>query len=146
MRAIFRPNRCINANHSKSRRAQTNKKDAKTDTARSSHTRSHATIDLRSRHVIHPRSTSFVPGKANECELWPRRYHWNPWSRGREMLAAASYALRQNVQRVLFCANGEESRVFVSSVFYAKRLAHPRHATCHRPGCEHCDVSAGSEP
>ena len=32
---------------------------------------------------------------------------------GGERLAAASYALRQNFQKVLFCANGEESRVFV---------------------------------
>ena len=32
---------------------------------------------------------------------------------GGEKLAAASYALRQNFQKVLFCANGEESRVFV---------------------------------
>jgi len=32
---------------------------------------------------------------------------------GGERLAAASYALRQNFQKVLFRANGEESRVFV---------------------------------
>ena len=32
---------------------------------------------------------------------------------GGERLAAASYALRQNFQKVLFYANGEESRVFI---------------------------------
>ena len=32
---------------------------------------------------------------------------------GGERLAAASYALRQDFQKVLFCANGEESRAFV---------------------------------
>ena len=31
---------------------------------------------------------------------------------GSERLAAASYALRQNFQNILFCANGEESKVF----------------------------------
>ena len=33
---------------------------------------------------------------------------------GKRLAAAASYALRQNVQKVLFCANEEESRVFAS--------------------------------
>ena len=34
----------------------------------------HATIDLRSGHIINPRPTRFVSGKANECRWRPRRY------------------------------------------------------------------------
>ena len=45
----------------------------------------HATIDLRSRHIINPRSTRFVSGKTSECRWWPRKCHVGPWPRGREV-------------------------------------------------------------
>ena len=45
----------------------------------------HATIGLRSRHRINLRPTRFVSGKASECRWRPRRYHVDPWSRGREV-------------------------------------------------------------
>ena len=49
------------------------------------HTAAHATIDVRSRHRIYPRSTRFVLDKASECRRRPRSYRVDPMSRMQEV-------------------------------------------------------------
>ena len=83
----------------------------------SSHTRSHATIGLRSWHTINPRSTCFVPGKATSI---PDGLEGLIGIRGlgAEMLAAASYALRPNFQKLVHFLPSDRGRESLSSVFY----------------------------
>ena len=77
---------------------------------------SHATMDLRSRHRINPRSTLFVSGKTNECRWRPRRYQVDPWSRGGEVARGVLRSSPNPEKMSIFCH--QRQLKFLSSVFY----------------------------
>ena len=72
-------------------------------------------------------------------EWWPRRYQVDPWSRGRELLPAASYSLLPHLKNTYFLPF-ETDREILSSVLCASvancilRNAWPAPATYHRHG------------